>query len=281
MIDTCRKPVKTGAFAPRRRSTVIIPLLMASLWLTSPAGAQQSAGPSPEVEALHREIQQLKAGQREILKRLDTLQKAVERGAPRRRGNEPFKGAEVSIDGAATKGSAEARLVLIEFSDYQCPYCRRFSKDTLPQILENYVEPGKLRYVFRDFPLEQIHPAAKGAAIAARCAGTQDKYWEMHDRFFADQKSLQDQRWKEHAQALGLDVASFDACMAEEDHAQAVSRSIAAGRRVGVTGTPAFFLGTLMADGQTVKATEMIRGARPFADFKKSIEGLLANNKSD
>ena len=145
--------------------------------------------------------------------------------------------------------------------------------------MTDYVETGKLRYVFHDFPIQRIHPAATAAAAAARCAGAQGKYWEMHDRFFADQKALQARQWKTHAQALGLDGAAFEACMADDGVARAVRRSAAIGRQVGVTGTPAFYLGTLAPDGKTVKATEQIRGARPYAAFKQIIDRLLARTQ--
>jgi protein-disulfide isomerase len=257
-------------------AAVVAPLVLALVLLAPPATAQQSTMPSPELEALRGEIEQLRQGQAEILKRLEALRKAVEQGGPRRRRDAPFKGADVAIDGAAGRGAPEARLAIVEFSDYQCPFCRRFSANTLPKLLRDYVDTGKLRYVFKDFPIPSIHAAATEAAIAARCAGAQGKYWQMHDRFFEQQKALAKRNWRGHAEALDLDLADFDACMEDAGHKKAVQQSITEGRCIGVTGTPAFFLGAISADGKTVKATEMVRGARPYGAFKQVIDRLLA-----
>jgi protein-disulfide isomerase len=271
-----RRALKELSLMHGRTLTAFAAALAALVLLAVPATAQQSSMPSAELEALQQDIQQLKAGQAEVLRRLEALQKAVEAGGSGRRREAPFRGAEISITDAPSKGSVDAKLVLIEFSDYQCPFCRRFSNSTLPQILKDYVDTGKMRYVFRDFPLPSIHPAATEAAVAARCAGQQGKYWEMHDRFFADPKSVQAKNWKDHAEALDLDGADFDVCMADESHERAVRQSAADGGKIGVSGTPTLFLGTLGPDGETVKATEIIRGAQPYGNFKQLIDGLLA-----
>jgi protein-disulfide isomerase len=95
--------------------------------------------------------------------------------------------AVVAIGDAPVKGNPNAKLTLIEFSDYQCPFCRRHAENTLPSLDKEYIATGKVRYVFHDFPLEAIHPQAFKAAEAAHCAGEQQKYWEMHGRLFANQ----------------------------------------------------------------------------------------------
>lgn len=250
-------------------------LAIAIALMTAPAVAQQTNAP---VATIGQEIEALKQGQRQILKQLDALQKAIKARPAGRKPRPPFKGADIKIDEAPSKGAAGAKIALIEFSDYQCPYCRRYTANTMPKVIKNYVDAGKLRYVFRDFPLERLHPAATGAAVAARCAGAQGKYWQMHDRFFANQQALKQRKWQDHATALGLDSKAFNQCMIDEKVEQAVKRDIAAGRKVGVTGTPAFYFGTISADGKTVKATEMIRGARPYGSFKQIIDRLIAKH---
>ena len=130
----------------------------------------------------------------------------------------------------------------------------------------------------QDFPISRIHPAATEAAVAARCAGAQGKYWEMHDRFFANQSTLAQRKWQEHATALGLDGDTFKECMADKNTEVAVRRSLANGRKAGVTGTPAFYLGIVSDDGKTLKATELIRGARPYDSFKQVIDRLIAKH---
>ena len=245
-----------------------------------PASAQQSRALDAEVDELKDDMQGLKQSQDRMLKMLEGIERRLQArpAAPRRRGPPPFTGADIAIDGAPFKGAAKATIAIVEFSDYQCPFCRRYAANTLPQVIKDYVDAGKLRYVFRDFPIARIHPAATGAAVAARCAGAQGKYWEMHDRFFANQPALKQRKWKDHATALGLDTDAFDQCMIDKDMEQAVKRDIADGRKVGVTGTPAFYFGTVSADGKTLKATEMIRGARPYGSFKEVIDRLLAKH---
>ena len=106
-------------------------------------------------------------------------------------------------------GAPEAPLTLIEFSDYQCPFCRRFAETTLPVLKRDYIETGKLRYVFRDFPLDRLHPQARKVAEAAHCAGDQGKYWAMHDLLFQQQQALQVERLKGYARQLGLNDPAF------------------------------------------------------------------------
>ena len=245
--------------------------------LAAPSLAQRSGEAIDEVQSLRRELQHLRDGQLEILKRLEALQKVVTSGRARRQ-PAPFKSASISIREAPAKGSPQARIALIEFSDYQCPFCRRFFANTLPRLIKEYVASGKIRYIFRDFPIVRIHPAAPYAAIAARCAGRQGKFWNMHDRFFKNQSSLASRNWRAHATALSLDLAKFDSCMADKEHLGWIGRSIADGRKAGVSGTPTFFLGKISADGKQVNATEMIRGARSYNVFKTVIDRLLARN---
>ena len=173
------------------------------------------------------------------------------------------------------KGSADAPLTLVEFTDYQCPFCARHLRDTWPQIEEQYVKTGKIRYVMLDLPLESIHKLAFKAAEAANCAGDQGKFWEMHDRLLLNQSALEP--WSAHAQALNLNVANFDACMTSGKFADAIRRDMAEARRAGITGTPGFFLAR--RDGTTggrVRTVTPQKGAQPFNAFKAEIDRLLA-----
>jgi protein-disulfide isomerase len=172
------------------------------------------------------------------------------------------------------KGERTAKLTLIEFSDYQCPFCARYVRDTYPQIEKEYIETGKLRYVFLDLPLESIHKLAFKAAEAANCAGAQGKYWEMHDRLFENQKTLEP--WTAHAEAVGLDVAAFEACLVAGGQAEEIRRDMAEARKAGITGTPGFFLAYTDAKTSTVRTVASLKGAQPFAAFKAEIDRLLA-----
>ncbi len=133
----------------------------------------------------------------------------------------------VSIEGGATKGSSDARVTLVEFTDYQCPFCSRHFRDTMPQIDNDYVKTGKIRYVLREFPLESIHPLAFKAAEAANCSGEQGKYWEMHDRLFANQNALAAQQLPSHADAVGLDGQKFKTCLDSGKYAAKLRKDLA------------------------------------------------------
>ena len=111
----------------------------------------------------------------------------------------------------------DAPVTIVEFSDYQCPFCRRFYATTLPAIKKEYIDAGKVRYVFRDFPLEELHSHARKAAEAAHCAGEQGKYWQMHDALFQNQGTLELPQLAEHARAVGLDSLVFNRCMSSSE----------------------------------------------------------------
>ena len=125
-----------------------------------------------------------------------------------------------------------------------------------------------------DYPLESLHKFAFKAAEAARCAGEQGKYWEMHDRLFANQTTLEP--WKPHAEAVGLDVPKFEACMNASKYAEAIRKDVAEAQKAGVTGTPLFFLAVTDPTSSKVKTVNRISGAQPYAAFKSQIDALLA-----
>jgi len=146
----------------------------------------------------------------------------------------------------------------------------------MPQLQRDYIDTGKLRYVARDFPLESIHPQAFKAAEAAHCAGDQRAYWPMYERLFANQRALGPADLVGHAQALKLDAAAFQSCLSSGKYAATVRQGLADGQKAGVTGTPAFFLGTIQPDGSKVKVVRVLKGAQPYSAFKEAIDGLLA-----
>ncbi len=133
------------------------------------------------------------------------------------------------------------------------------------------MDTGKIRYAALDLPLERIHKLAFKAAEASHCAEEQGQYWEMHDRLFQHQRALQP--WSGHAEALGLDVTSFDACLASGRHAAAVRKDMAVARSAGATGTPSFVLGyTDLEDPTKVKGIAFLRGAQSYGAFKAEID---------
>jgi protein-disulfide isomerase len=172
---------------------------------------------------------------------------AAQQPATRQPGVEPTPAA-VNDEVAAALGDPNAPVTIVEFTDYQCPYCARHAEQTFPQLLEQYIETGEVYYVVKDFPLDSIHPFARTAAAAVRCAGEQDAYWEMHDEVFAQQPL-----WSgngadtsavltEIAAELNLETDSFDSCLDSGRYDAAVEANFAEGRSLGVSATPTFFI---------------------------------------
>jgi len=149
----------------------------------------------------------------------------------------------------------------------------------LPQIESEYIKTGKVKYVVLDFPLESIHRNAFKAAEAARCAGEQGKFWEMHARLFANQQALAPTNLPQHAQALGLDVPKFQQCLESGKYATEIRKDLAEGQKAGVTGTPGFFLGMTNPNNSKVKTLRVLKGAQPYASFKEAIDSLLSSQK--
>lgn len=168
---------------------------------------------------------------------------------------------QVAATGPA-RGPENAPVTLIEFSDYQCPFCRR-AEPTVRQVLQQY--EGKIRFVFRHFPLDRIHPQARGASEAAACAAEQGKFWEYHDALFAPDAQLDRPGLETAAAKTGLDAAAFKACVDERKTKALVETDVREGEAAGVSGTPAFFINGIP-----------LRGALPLEEFKKVIDEELA-----
>ena len=186
------------------------------------------------------------------------------------------KGLSTTVSNATRKGNTDAEVVLIEFSDFECPFCGKYARETFTQIDKEFVAAGKVQYVLRNFPLEQIHPSATNAAQAAECAGEQGKYWEMHGRLFGSQAELAQAVWTREAEALQLDRTSFERCM-EGTTLSKVKADQAEGSRLGVQSTPTFFIGRLEREG-TVRLVRTIRGAQSFAVFQEALNQTLSDN---
>ena len=174
------------------------------------------------------------------------------------------------------KGSSDAVVALIEFSDYECPFCIRHSRETMPLIEKNYISTGKVLYGFRDFPIDQLHPQAIRAHEAAQCAGDQQKYWEMHARMFGQPSQHTPELLERTGTEVGLDLGAFRACMATGTHTAAIRQTVAQAESFGANGTPAFFIGIIDKTTNTVRITRAMSGALPFAQFAQALEGALA-----
>ena len=187
----------------------------------------------------------------------------------------PIPAEPIALDGAATKGSQAARVALVEYSDFECPYCGGFARDTLPKIDQRYLASGKVLFVFRHIT-PPTHKRAGPTAAAAICAGRQGKFWQMHDRLFGDQTKLDDESLAVHADSLGLDVPAFSSCLGSRETADIVARDNADARRLRIAGTPSFFIGIVQPDGR-IKATRSLRGAVPMVELQKALEAELGS----
>jgi protein-disulfide isomerase len=181
----------------------------------------------------------------------------------------------ISVDGAPSVGDETAKLTIVEFSDFQCPYCGRHVTNTYPSLKSQYVETGKMKYVFRDYPLAN-HKLAPKAAEAAHCAGEQERYWAMHDELFANQRALQPDQLPTYAGNVGVgDAAAFQECLDSGKYASQIEIGMQEGAKLRVTGTPSFGIGYTQDDGKSVRVVKVIRGAVPLVQFQATIDELL------
>ena len=173
--------------------------------------------------------------------------------------------------GAHVLGKSDAQLVLIEYTDYQCPYCKRFYDSTFVEIKKNLIDTGKVKFISRNMPLP-FHAHAKKAAQAAFCAGEQGKYWEMRDALFKNQNRLEIEAIDGYAKELALKAEVFKSCMDGEQSAKEVSDEAAYAGSIGITGTPTFVVGR--QKGDLVEGRKIV-GAQPYAAFETQVNELL------
>lgn len=169
-------------------------------------------------------------------------------------------------------GRSDAPLTLLEFTDYQCPYCRRFQAETWPLLKKNYIDTGKLRFIVRDLPL-QFHSAARPAAEAAHCAAEQGKFWEMHHALLTGTDPLGDGGIDRRAREVGLDVQRLHACVQANRYESAIASNIAAADALDIHGTPAFVFGKMVNGGLE---GQLVEGAQPYNEFDAALTQLLA-----
>ncbi len=250
---------------------------VASFWPLALPVAAQSASETGGVDAatLKSDLDKLRQEVEDLRGEVRVIREFLRQRLAQPQPNRPPQRVEAtaSIGAGPALGSSDAPLTLIEFSDYQCPFCRKFVDATLPELKKQYVESGKLRIIYRDFPLEQLHPQARTAAVAARCAGEQGKYWPMHDVLFQNQDALMPDRLRGYAERVGADGQAFQTCLESGKYDEAIQKDYADGMAAGVRGTPSFVLGKTRPDGTV--AGLLIVGAHPAQDFRQEIERLL------
>ena len=273
-----------------------IRLIYLSVFLFGAASAAFGQG-TADLRTIGREIDALKAGQAEILKELQELKGLLKEQPtpavptvtvqPGNRGNAaPAQTApavpeivdmKLDIAGQPMMGDQNAKVTVVEFTDYQCPFCSRHFRQVWPRLDQDFVKTGKARFVLRDLPIDAIHPQAFKAAEAAYCARSQGKFWEMHDLLFVNQSALGRKELTRYAELLKLDIAAFDKCVDSEAGAAKIRKDIADSRQAEARGTPIFYVGLTEPGSNSLRAVRIIRGAHSYATFKDTIDELLSS----
>lgn len=219
-----------------------------------------------------------------ILKELGEIRKLLEKiekqgGRAAQRPAKPTT-ANISIKGKQMMGAADAPVTVVEFADYQCPYCLRFTKTTFPTLKQKYIDTGKVRWVALNLPLS-FHKDAKKAAQAAHCAGEQDKFWDMREVLFNNPKKLSKEDLPVHAETLSLDVNAFNDCLQSDRHLAEIDQDANDANTIGLTGTPSFIIGKTASDEIT---GQVLIGAQPLSAFdsviNKALEQASAKKKT-
>jgi protein-disulfide isomerase len=179
----------------------------------------------------------------------------------------------VKADAMYVLGKSDAPVTMVEFTDYQCPFCGRFEANTFPEIKKNFIDTGKMRLIVRDMPLVGLHPYAMKAAQAAQCAGDQGKFWEMKDMLFKNQNKLDADSLNSYATSdLALNAGIFGKCMADGKHLKEIGAEAKYAQSLGITGTPTFIIGK--TEGDSVEG-HLVVGALPYENFAAVINDAL------
>ena len=258
------------------RWKLVIPLTALGICFVAATTAfAQDSQTRSEIEQLKREVEALKKVQKAIITELRVLHDQINGGNSNQSPAPQAVDLSIDIANMPHMGADDAQVVVVEFSDFECPYCGRHFESTLPRIADEYVKTGKVLYVIRDFPIAQLHPHALKAAEAGHCAADQGKFWPMHDMLFSNQEHLEAADLLSYAPLVGLDKSVFEQCLSSSVHTQDVKQAVTYGVSLGVNATPTFFIGRIGADRRTVHATTELAGAYPYSIFKQKIEEVL------
>ena len=208
----------------------------------------------------------------QILNELRQIRQLLERqqAQPPRPQAEQITRAKLNLEGFAMLGSKEAPLTIVEFTDYQCPFCQRFHTTAFPDLRKNYIDTGKARFYSRDMPLD-FHPNAMRAAEAARCASEQGQFWKLRDVMGANPNKLDMDSLVADAADLKMDVKAFRACVESEKYKNAVQTDVLEAMKIGASGTPTFVIGKSTPDGVD---GELVVGAQPYPVFDQKLQEL-------
>lgn len=252
------------ASRPDEKSGSLTPVLLVASILALTVAVATWTLMSREVNSLRRDLTDLQDAHRELAQQV----------AQGRRGGSPI-GQTIDVAGAPALGPADAVVTLIEYSDYECPFCIRHFQQTMPQIEANYVKSGKIRYVFRDFPIDQNHPQAIRAHEAARCAIEQNKFWELHPKLFSAPGTHTPALLDDRAREAGLDMPAFRACITSGRTTKPIRETAAVPSLLEATGTPWFFVGLRDVRTDKVRVLRPLGGAQPYQQFTVALDAAL------
>ena len=205
----------------------------------------------------------------EILNELKQIRQLLERQSRPQAPVFPQRG-KLKLDGGVSLGATDAPVAIVEFMDFECPFCRQFQNSTFPELRKKYVDTGKVRFVVREFPLS-IHANAMRAAEGARCAGDQGKYWPMHDSLFSDPSRLSDNGLVDNAKTLQLDVEVFRSCMESGKHKLDIQKDVQVGNSLQIMATPSFLIGKI--NGEEVEGPILV-GAPTLSAFELKLKEI-------
>ena len=247
-----------------RYATAALPLL--GLLLAAPPGRAQG---NPKEDGITREqANQILDELRRIRQLLEKQNKPQAPAAP----PEPTK-AKINVQGSEMLGSRDAPLTIVEFTDYQCPFCQRFHTTAFPEIKKNFIDTGKVRFYSRDMPLDSLHPNAIRAAQAARCASEQGQFWTLRDIMGSNPTKLDLDSLVADADSLKMDVNKFRSCVESEKYKQAIQTDVLEAMKIGADGTPTFVIGKSTPEGVD---GEVLVGAMPYDVFDRKLKSFGA-----
>jgi len=262
----------------------VFPMMVAVRWSWMAAIAlclATAIGPSAsaqtgEVQDLKRTVDELRTENAALKQEVAELRAALNDFlAPAEYpGGEPPP-TEISIAGLASRGQPNAPVTMVAFSDFQSQLSARYVTETYPKIEEVFVQPGTVRYVFKNLPDLAAHPQAFKAHEAAACAGDQGRYWEMHDLLFTNQSALGTDNLIDYARTIDLDPDVFRYCLTSGAHAAMIQRDVDEGQKGGVTLTPVFAVGPTEPERESIKVMEVVVGVQPYSAFEDAIEAVL------
>ncbi len=244
---------------------MILRLLLLAITLAAGSAAAQAPLTKEQGDAILLELRAIR----------QALERAPAAPAPAPAAAAPSGPVRFDLKGAHVMGRPDAPITVVEFTDYECPFCKRHRTQTWPELKKNFVDTGKVRYVVADLPLS-FHPRAQKAGEAAHCAGEQGRFWELQDKMIVAQPALAPEQLVGYAKDLGMDEARFKACLDSGRHAERVKTSGNQANAIGITGTPTFLIGK--TEPNRIEGQRFV-GAQPYPAFENRLNEALKTGK--